>query len=409
VSAALRARPVRRAVARCGRLFFVLALTLWAPPHALRAQLPAVAPDAPSSVDGRVMRPGKRDLVPVGGVWVTLHRVGSDHAGPIDSMRVGPGGHFRFRYARTGRADAIYFASASYDGIAYFTRPLMAPVVSGDDAAIIVFDTTSAVFPLAVKGRHIVIASPRVDGSREVVEAYEIANESDRTLVSPDDAHPSWTTPLPTGVTRIQVGESDISPSAVTTAGGRVVVFAPFAPGLKQLSFSYEVPQSAFPLRIPIAGGVTVLEVLLEESKATAAGASLKRVAPAAVQGRVFQRFLASDAPAASTVEVTVPVIQPPASARLYRGIAIALATLMVAALIAWRIRGDRARRVDAAPVAAPLPDAAEALARAIASLDAEFERAGAPDAASRAAYEEERRALKHELASALDAPERLP
>ena len=45
-----------------------------------------------------------------------------------------------------------------------------------------------------------------------------------------------------------------------------------------------------------------------------------------------------------------------------------------------------------------------EALARESASLDAEFERAGAADSAARAAYEERRRALKRELAQALDA-----
>lgn len=395
------------AVARGGRLSLVV-LAFAAAPARARAQAPSPAaappamPTGPSRVDGQIVRPGKRDLVPVNGVWVTIHRVGSDTAGPIDSMRVGADGRYHFRYARTGRTDAVYFVSASYDGIAYFSRPLTTTSVSGDEAAIVVFDTTSVHFPLSIKGRHIIIASPNVDGSREVVEAYEIANDSDRTLVSLDDAHATFTAQLPAGVTTIQVGESDISPAAVSAAGGRVIVTAPFAPGLKQLSFSYRVPQSSFPLRIPVTQSATVLEVLLEEPKATAAGSSLKPVAPVAIQGRPFLRFLGADAAAGSSVEVTVPVIRAAASERLYREIAIALAALMVAGLLAWLARSRKRRSTSG--VAPRGPDATEALARAIASLDAEFERTPTADALARSAYEEQRRALKRELTSVLDS-----
>jgi len=398
-----------RAVARSGRLSLVV-LSLASAIGSTSAQAPAPAtapappPAGPSRVDGQILRPGKRDLLPVGGVWVTIHRVGSDTAGPIDSMRVGADGRYRFRYTRTGPTDAVYFVSASYDGIAYFSRPLTTTSVSGDDAAIVVFDTTSVPFPLSIKGRHIIIASPNVDGTRQVVEAYEIANDSDHTLVSPDDAHPSFTARLPAGATSFQVGESDISPAAVSAAGGRVIVTAPFAPGLKQLSFSYRVPQSSFPLRMPVPQAATVLEVLLEEPKATANGSSLKAVAPVAIEGRPFLRFLGADAKAGSSVEVTVPVVQAPASERLYREIAIALAALMVAGFVAWLAR-SRARRARGAPAApAREPDATETLARAIATLDAEFERAPSPDAVARAAYEERRRALKRELTSVLDS-----
>jgi hypothetical protein len=368
------------------------------------AQESAAVPPTPSSVDGRVMRPRLRNLAPVGNVWVTIHRVASDTAGPLDSTRAGSDGRFRFRYTRGGKADAVYFVSAMYDGIAYFSRPLASSRVSGDDATIVVFDTTSIHFPLAIKGRHIIVSSPAVDGSRQVVEAYEIANESDQTLVSPDDAHPSWTAPLPPGVADIQVGESDVSAAAITAAKGRVLVTAPFAPGLKQLSFSYTVPQKAFPLHVPLEQGATVLELLLEEPKAQARGATLKPVAPATIERRVFQRYLGADAPAGASIEIEVPVVQAAQNVHVYWEIAGALAALMAAGLIAWYARARR-RGARAAPLSrAPVPDATETLAREIASLDAEFERAGAEDATARAAYEERRRALKRELASALDA-----
>jgi hypothetical protein len=383
-------------------VFAALALSAsWTP---ARAQDDTITVPVASTVDGRVMRPRLRDLGPVSGVWVTIHRVGSDTAGPLDSMRTGGDGRFRFRYMRRGKADAVYFVSASYDGIAYFSRPLTTTRVTGDDAAVIVFDTTSIHFPLSVKGRHIVISSPAVDGAREIVEAYEIANESDQTLVSTDDAHPSWTAPLPAGVVKIQVGESDISAGAINASGGRVRVTAPFAPGLKQLSFSYTVPQSEFPLHMPIEVPVTVLELLLEEPRAEARGATLKAQEPATIERRIFQRYLGADATAGSSIEVRVPVIVAAANVRVYWEIAGALAALMLAGLATWwaRSRVGVNARTEAASGAAP--SATETLARAIALLDADFERANGADAGARAAYEERRRALKRELASALDS-----
>lgn len=396
-----------RAVARCGRpsrvlrAALVLATFVYAGP--LRAQNGAAAPSTPSTVDGRVMRPRQASLAPVTGVWVTIHRVASDTAGPLDSARVGPDGRFHFRYSRDGRGNAVYFVSAMYDGIAYFSRPLAPGHVSGDDAAIVVFDTTSIRFPLAIKGRHIIVSAPSVDGTRQVVEAYEIANESDQTLVSPDDAHPSWTAPLPPAAANIQAGESDISAAAIAASNGRLRVTAPFAPGLKQLSFSYTLPQSSFPLRLALEQGATVLELLLEEPKAQARGATLKPVAPATIERRVFQRYLGADAPAGASIEIVVPVVQAAQNVRVYWWIAGVLAALMASGLVAWYARA-RARSALTPPTRARVSDATEALAREIASLDAEFERSGAADSAARAAYEERRRALKRRLASALDA-----
>jgi hypothetical protein len=305
---------------------------------------------------------------------------------------------------RQGKADAVYFLSAMYDSIAYFSRPLSTPHVSGDDGTIVVFDTTSIHFPLAIKGRHIIVSSPNVDGSRQVVEAYEIENQSDRTLISPDDAHPSWTAPLPPGAANIQAGESDISGAAISASSGRMRVTAPFAPGLKQLSFSYLLPQSSFPLHIPLEQGVTVLELLLEEPNAQARGASLKPVAPATIERRVFQRYLGADAPAGASIEIDVPVVHAAQDVRIYWWIAGTLAALMAAGLLAWYARARRGNALAARSSRAPVSSRTEALAREIASLDADFERNNPADAATRAAYEERRRALKRELAEVLDS-----
>ena len=197
------------------------------------------------------------------------------------------------------------------------------------------------------------------------------------------------------------MGESDLSAAAISTSKGRVRVTAPFAPGLKQLSFSYHLPQSSFPLHVPLEQSASVLELLLEEPKAQGRGANLKPVAPATVERRVFQRYLGSDAPAGSSIEIEVPVIQAAANVRVYWEIAGALAALMVAGLAAWYARTQRGARATLG-VRAPHPDATEVLARQIATLDEEFESASGADEEARAAYEERRRELKQALATAL-------
>src|ERR687886_1973844 len=99
--------------------------------------------------------------------------------------------------------------------MAYFSAPLRAPRVPGTDAELTVYDTTSGPLPLHVRGRHIVVSSPRASGAREVVEVYELANDSSLTLVSPDDARPTWSTVIPAAARDFEVGQGDVSRSAV--------------------------------------------------------------------------------------------------------------------------------------------------------------------------------------------------
>src|SRR5947209_3164073 len=79
---------------------------------------------APQRAEGKVEKPGNRRMDAVSGVRVTLHRVGPDAQGPIDSVVTDRNGRYAFRYLRTGSPDAVYFLSASHDGIAYFSNPL---------------------------------------------------------------------------------------------------------------------------------------------------------------------------------------------------------------------------------------------------------------------------------------------
>lgn len=271
----------------------------------------------PQKVAGQVVRPAKTTMIPVPNVWVTLHRVGSDRAAPLDSVRADSQGRYEFDFRRTGDESAIYFVSASYGGVAYFTPPLAHSVVRGEEAEIAVFDTTSAPVPIGVRGHHVIVSAVDANGQRTVTEVYELANDTSVTRVaSPGSEGAVWSAVIPAQASRFQISQGDIPSAAVRFENGRALVYAPLAPGLKQLAFSYSLPASAFPLRVPVISPTQIFEVLIEDEKGSVTGAKLKEVAPVALEKRSFRRFLAADVPAG-----VVSVIDLPAAAQSGRDI----------------------------------------------------------------------------------------
>lgn len=353
------------------------------------------AASPPSSVEGRVVRPAITGEVPVPGIVVTIHRVGADSSGPIDSVRTDARGAYRFAYRRWGSPDAIYFVAAVYRGIAYFSAPMRAAVVRGDDAEIVVFDTTTAPVRFTVQGHHYVIGAPRPTGLRDIVEVYEISNDTVVTAVGRDSMTAVWSAPLPRGFTGFTPASGDVSASALRARGGRVELLAPFAPGVKQLSFTYSLDAGAFPLEITLDRANALLEVLLEEPGAQVRASSLRSQGTATTQGRTFKRFLASNAPEGERVRIEVPTSAAAARSTVVVVLAAVVMLAMIAALwVAYR-RGAGPRRVFLVPRESP-----ESLAAAIAALDARHD-AHDPTLPNET-YAAERAALKTRLAAVL-------
>ena len=272
-------------------------------------------PSDPQQVSGRIVRPGTKHMDPVSGAWVVLHRVGPDRAGPLDSVRSDASGHYAFKYTRTGSADAVYFVSAFYDGIAYFTPPLAEGKVSGDDGEIAVFDTTSRHVPVSLRGHHVVVSAADANARRSVVEVFDLSNDSSVTRVAAGD-NPSgavWETHIAPAAADFRVGQGDISDQAVTYKDGVVSVFAPLAPGIKQLSFSYSLPAKSFPLKLPLEKETGVYEILIEDKTGSVNGPHIKEVDPVTVDERNYRRFLANDMPENSVAIIDLP---PPPSTR---------------------------------------------------------------------------------------------
>lgn len=363
------------------------------------------------TVEGRVRIPVRTGgdsagMGPARNVWVTLHRVGRDTAGPIDSVRSDAGGTYRFRYTPFGTGDAVYFASTTYGGIAYFTSPLRGASAAGAETEITVFDTTSRTFPMSVKGRHLIVSKADSADMRTIVEVFEISNDSIVTLIASEagEAVPTWSVAIPAAALDVRANEGEISPDAFAAQNGRVSVFAPIAPGVKQVAFSYKLPGSSFPLRLRPEAPVVVFEVLVEEPQSSVKGKGFTAVDPVTLEGRNFRRFLAQDLKADSELIVEVPASATPGRNLYIAGLLVAVGFLMILALTR-SMRRAAANRAPVAPTLRPpepeLPTS-DRLAQEIAALDAIYARQEAPSPAVTAAYEARRAELKAALAEAL-------
>ncbi|HEY7566196.1 MAG TPA: hypothetical protein VH762_01385 [Gemmatimonadaceae bacterium] len=316
-----------------------LALALAAVSGAAR---PAVAQHS-RVVSGRVVVQRAGDAVPLPGSVVTLHRVGSDAAGAIDSVKSDAKGRYSFSFRPFGAERAVYFAAVLFGGIAYFTSPLGAEATNGEQAEIVVFDTASTGIDISVRGRHLAISSPSTTGNRAVVDVFELGNDSMRTLVqgraSSGQLRATWRMPLPEAALNASVmrDAGDIAAAAVTVTNGEAAVFAPFAPGMKQLALRYEIPAAHDSLTIPLVEATGVLEVLLEEGDARASGGGLADKGAVTVDGRSLHRFLAQDVASTAVLTIALPRARSSSSSRTWW--TVALGAIVAAGIAAVLMR----------------------------------------------------------------------
>ncbi len=360
-------------------------------------------PLAAQSVAGIVVRPTGADTLPVPGARVVLHRVAEAEQGPVDSMPSDTGGRFRFAFRRD--TAALYLLSARYQGIEYFSLPLnREPERDPEVVTVVVHDTSSRV-PVAVSARHVVIPRPGDDGTREVLDLVLLANDGTETRVAPDSMGASWSGPLPPASEGLDLGESDVSPDAVTRRNDSVIVSAPISPGEKQLAFQYHLRGGRQTIELPVGAEPVALNVLVEEAGATVSGPSMAEADSQALEGRSFRRW-AGDVPANAVIRITLPGGGTPDTAV----IAALVATLALALLFAaWRIFPRRTRGT-AAVAGSPGDGGADRLLNEIAALDARYQGREAETPSDEwGRYLERRAALKAEAAAALARGSRGP
>lgn len=293
-----------------------------------------LAAQAPVTATGRVLRVSATDSTGVSGIQVVLHEVGVETQGPRDSTRTDAAGRFRFRF----RPDtlAVYLVSARYDGIAYFSDPV--DIESATPTLALIVSDTSSTEPVSVLSRHVVLRAPDVDGARQALDIVVLQNRGTRTRVGRDTVTAAWGMPLPPGVAAATVGDADFSPDAISIRNDSALVFAPIAPGEKQVVIQYVVPPELAPFRVPIADSIGTVTLLAEEPRVKVGG-----LAPAdsqVIAGTSFSRWTGSPDPG-TTLSITFPAGggSGPAPSWVLPALVTALGAVLLGALI-WLLRG---------------------------------------------------------------------
>ncbi len=246
----------------------------------------------------------KADSTPVPGTRVVLHQVGRALQGPLDSTRTDRRGRFRFAFRPD--TSALYLLSARHAGIEYFSPPVHTnPERPDTTIRVIVYDTSSTA-PVSLEARHLVLTRPGEDGSRSVLDLIVLLNSGQRTRVAPDSDGASWSGLLPRGTIGLELGESDVSPDAVTRRGDSLLVAAPLAPGEKQVTVQYVVPAGRRSSSSGFTEPLPMLNVLAEENDIVVSGGSLALADSQVLQGRSFRRWTGA-VPAGGTLRVTLP------------------------------------------------------------------------------------------------------
>jgi hypothetical protein len=332
----------------------------------------------------------KADSTPVPGARVVLHQVGRALQGPLDSTRTDPRGRFRFVFRPD--TSALYLLSVRHAGIEYFSPPVHTNPGRPDTAIRVTVYDTSGSAPVSLEARHLVLTRPGEDGSRSVLDLIVLLNRGDQTRVAPDSAGASWGGLLPRGTIGLELGESDVSPDAVTRRGDSILVAAPLAPGEKQVTVQYAIAAGRKDLELQFPELVSTVNLLAEERDVVVTGGSLALADSQVLQGRSFRRWTGA-VPAGGTLRVALP-----GRARVPTWLLPLLvgAVVLVLGGAGWYFLA----RQPGLPAASPA-----GLLDAIAALDARYlGREGEISAEDWGAYQSERRRLKAQLEAALAA-----
>jgi hypothetical protein len=219
------------------------------------------------------------------------------------------------------------------------------------------------------------------------VDLFVLRNGGERTIVGAGGTGPTWSAPLPRGVSGVRLGSagSEISADAVQFGSDSVRVIAPLAPGEKQLLLEYTIPSTMNRLELAAVTPDTI-QIVAEEQAVSVTG--LSRVTDQVLDGRNYARWSGRGA---SFVVVSFPVV--PSRDR-------ALLPLVIAAVILAGIAGVVATRFRAGKTVAS-PVSSGALITRIAALDAAHTgQSLTPD--EKARYDRDRAELKRALTEQL-------
>jgi len=306
---------------------------------------------------------------------VVLHHLNDGAQGELDSVAVGPDGHFAFGLPVVpdpARSD-VYFASVRHHGVLYF-GPAITTAVQLDSAyEIHAYDTLSApesgmTIPLQTRS---VFFEPDSAGWR-VTDLFQLRNDLPNTIVARPDGR-VWGHPLPASARDVSTGEGEVAFDAASFEGGDLVVRAALPPGERLFVVRYRMDSVA--VAIPNVGVAETFDVLVREPAPPLEVEGLESSDRVELEaGSTYMRFSGSDVSVPTVrILVTEEAGPPPV-----QWVAVILA-------MALTLGGVITLRAPVPSAAGSVSEDRQSLIMQVARLDDEFEASAGTPAEQRA------------------------
>lgn len=229
---------------------------------------------------------------------VIVHRVGPDASEPLDTLRTGLDGGFRFRLQSVPNPavrEGFYFASVEHGGVNYFGRLIQ--TAAELDSLYVIQAYESEVAPeggasIDLTARYILLEE-QPDIGWTATDLMHLTRTGSRTLIArPDGA--TFVYPLPEGASDLEVGGNQMAPDAAELVDGNLRVTSAIPPGEREFVVRYRVLDPF--VTVPYPGSTHEAELLVRQP-APALQVEGLRAAPAVEMepGSSYLRFAGTD------------------------------------------------------------------------------------------------------------------
>ena len=299
----------------------------------LAGTAPARAQQAAAELRGRVVR--GRDSVPVGGQPVILHGITGDSGAALDSAVTARDGSFTFGL-EGDTARTVFLVAVSYDDVLYFGSPIEG--LSPPRAYVV------QVYPSRQVGRTDTVPLSRRsmvltygDDGVQVLDAIELDNTGDTTLVSEGMGESGWRVALPEGATDLQALSGGMFPGGIRFQDGFAYLDPSLRPGTYQVVLQYRLPSGRAP-DLVAAHPIQRLEVLWSGTDRELSGGGFTPAEPVSFHGDTYRAVVANFVPSGAQLSMTLSGGGGRTAAWLFL---VAGLLLGAGAVVAWRRGGE--------------------------------------------------------------------
>lgn len=208
-------------------------------------------------------------------------------------------------------SSTIFYASANYDAISYYSAPIHAHEFRDNQSerSVFIYEKTTDITALDIPMCHVFFqADGRIGFVREVMVVQNSGTKAIVTSASDSGAVPATVRiGLPLGAEHVQL-VSGLDPATTLLVNRSLLIRDAILPGTHQYSFVYQIPARGqqFNLDRQIFFPIRVFSLFTPQIIGTIASGQLRTSGPFTIRNVVYNRYAAEQLPVGSTLEIRI-------------------------------------------------------------------------------------------------------